>query len=313
MGNHIFISYSRRDSSFVDTLSQRLQDNDIAVWVDTHGLEPGTPNWEQSIRHAIEDASAVLLVASPSSRQSVFVQGELSLANLHQCPVYPVWVNGDEWIEAIPLGMVNYQYIDCREENLQSGIRSIIDTMKSILDTSSTITISLASHERIQINIDQFGTALDALNHLYLNYLQGWYLPFTYGIDWVLGNIETKELAVPWDWLSVYDVDLHGTGNFPLWYLTWGKEPPSIINFEPNSVWAMWEVQRLRVGGIAVNSKPILDRLLSKYGQRELSLMVEDNLMTKTTSEAIDPGTYQYSKVIALMNLYPSKTVFVET
>lgn len=309
----IFISYSRRDTEFVKKLAYQLEEAGFDIWLDTDDLIPGTPNWEQSIRNAIDNAEAILLVASPDSRQSSYVQGELSLAQLRQCPVYPIWANGDEWIESIPLGMVNYQYVDCRGQQFESGLQEVIATMKKVINsTDGLITLSLASHERIQINIKQFETAIDILNHIYLNYLQLWYQPFTYGIDWILGNIETKRLAVPWEWLLEYHKNDRQSDPFPSWYMTWGGLSPSALNIENNSIWAVWELQRLRVGGFAVNSDTIYHRLMSKFGARELRLLLDDECLKLSHYEHIASKDFSYKSVVALMGLYEKSSIFVE-
>lgn len=309
----IFISYSRRDTDFARKLTTQLEQAGFSVWLDTDDLVPGTPNWEQGIRTAIEKAGAVLLIASPDSRQSVYVQGELTLAQLRQCPVYPVWANGNDWIESIPLGMVNYQYIDCRGKNYDIGVQEIIKTMKTVVDTSEgMITLSVASHERIQLNIRQFETGLDILNHIYLNYLQYWYQPFTYGIDWILGNIETKQLAIPWEWLEIDREDSRQTATFPIWYLQWGGLSPSSLDIQDKSIWAVWEIQRLRIGGIAVNNRLLHQKILSKYGERELRLQIDDGCLKQTTLDQVNDDDYQYKTVIALMSLYKQQSIFIE-
>jgi hypothetical protein len=76
----IFISYPHLDSRFVDQLSADLSAAGVQVWIDHSGLAPGTPNWEKAIRDALRASSAMLLVASRSSRISLAVQGEVSVA-----------------------------------------------------------------------------------------------------------------------------------------------------------------------------------------------------------------------------------------
>lgn len=309
----IFISYSRRDTGFARQLAQWLTQSGFSVWLDTDDLVPGTPNWEQGIRNAIETAGAVLLIASPDSRQSVYVQGELTLAQLRGCPVYPVWASGDEWIECVPLGMVNYQYIDCRGDAFEAGMLEIVQTMRQVVGTSEgLVTISLASHERIQLNMKQFDDAIDILNYIYLNYLQYWYQPLTYGVDWILGNIETKQLAIPWEWLYPENQRANDNILFPRWYLTWGGLSPEDLNIQDNSIWAVWELRRLTIGGIAVNSQKLHDKILSKFGSRELRLQVDDGCLKQTTIDKMLYEDYQYKTVVALMGLYKQNAIFVE-
>lgn len=101
----VFISYSRQDGEFVARLQADLQARGIHIWIDHQGIKPGTPDWEEALRRAIRKATAVVLVASPESRQSRYVKDELRVAAMYQRPVYPIWAAGSEWMEAIPLGL----------------------------------------------------------------------------------------------------------------------------------------------------------------------------------------------------------------
>src|SRR5437879_938841 len=91
---HVFISYSHDDEEFVKKIGSDLEKAGINIWIDRTGLTPGTQNWNNAIRDAISRSFAVLLIASPDSGQSSFVQGELSVADSYGCPVYPAWVAG---------------------------------------------------------------------------------------------------------------------------------------------------------------------------------------------------------------------------
>jgi hypothetical protein len=103
----VFISYSRQDSNLVEPLVNDLRAAGLEIWIDKAGLKPGTPDWDQEVRKAIYASSAVLLAASPSSCQSTYVKDEISLAQRYNIPVYPVWIDGDQWIDSIPLGLVS--------------------------------------------------------------------------------------------------------------------------------------------------------------------------------------------------------------
>ena len=77
----VFISYSRQDGALVARLQTDLQARGIHIWIDHQGIKPGTPDWEEALRRAIRKASAVVLVASPESRQSRYVKDELRVAD----------------------------------------------------------------------------------------------------------------------------------------------------------------------------------------------------------------------------------------
>jgi WD40 repeat protein len=127
-GNFLFISYAHADQAFVKILIEDLKKNGISVWIDQHNIPPGTKDWEKTIREAISTASAVVLIASPSTSSSQVVRDELRLADIYQRPIYPFWIKGEHWIEAVPLGRGSIQYIDARkayEESLAELVKAL--------------------------------------------------------------------------------------------------------------------------------------------------------------------------------------------
>jgi hypothetical protein len=44
--------------------------------------------------------------------------------------VLPIWADGEHWIDCIPLGLVNYQYIDFRGESYQLGLTALVDRLR---------------------------------------------------------------------------------------------------------------------------------------------------------------------------------------
>ncbi len=126
LSSHLFISYARKDLAFVTQLRTDLKERRIPYWIDREGLAPGTPNWERAIRAAIRDSSAVLWVVSPSAYDSVYVDSELAVAEMHHRHIYPVWAAGDNWIACVPLGKHSIQYADMRGERYQIGLGELL-------------------------------------------------------------------------------------------------------------------------------------------------------------------------------------------
>ena len=128
--SYVFISYSRNDDAFVQQLSHDLDVRGIATWIDKPRIKAGTPDWDAAIRYAIGNAKAVILIASPASRQSQYVRDELSLAtDVYHCPVYPVWATGIQWVDSVPLGRGATQYIDARGSRYSIGLHELIQAL----------------------------------------------------------------------------------------------------------------------------------------------------------------------------------------
>ena len=104
----------------------------IHAWIDREGVQPGTPDWEEEVRSAIRKAHAVVLLASPNSRQSRYVKDELRIADMYPRPVYPLWMAGEQWMEAIPLGWGGTQYIDARGTIYASGVQQLVAALQTI-------------------------------------------------------------------------------------------------------------------------------------------------------------------------------------
>ena len=151
----LFISYSRKDFPIVDRLRNDLRDSGIEVWIDKVGLTPGTLSWEQALRDAIRAADAVLLCASPDSRESAYVRDEVALARQAGKPIYPAWVAGDNWMDCIPLGLGGTQYADLRAENYPAGLLQLIgavrgqsaDVVPLVVETPSPIAVPVSDFE----------------------------------------------------------------------------------------------------------------------------------------------------------------------
>ena len=75
MNKNIFISYSRREIGFVDSLVDKLEDDGHQVWLDYRSLIPGTP-WRDQIHKGIDEADVILLVVSKASLSSQNVEVE---------------------------------------------------------------------------------------------------------------------------------------------------------------------------------------------------------------------------------------------
>jgi hypothetical protein len=219
---HVFISYAHADAAFVDRLVEDLERAGIPCWVDRWGLQPGTPNWEQAIRAAIADAFAVLLIASPASRQALAVQGEMALASGSASRIIPLWVAGDRWDDSAALTLLRTQYVDCRGERYTDARASIVTVLQGEWDRlapqqavltrawpplAGYVSISLADGRTVAFRAAAYPSVQELLNALYLGYLRDVYRPFTYGRDCLLVN-QTRErqelyvLAVPWGWLQ---------------------------------------------------------------------------------------------------------------
>lgn len=111
---HVFISYSRRNTEVMLRISHALQQANIPVWTDER-LTAGTLSWKNTIEHAIQSAFCMVVLMSPAAKTSEWVERELDYAYMLQCPIYPVLVDGSQR-DAVPFELINVQYIDVRTD-----------------------------------------------------------------------------------------------------------------------------------------------------------------------------------------------------
>ncbi|MBD2100145.1 toll/interleukin-1 receptor domain-containing protein [Leptolyngbya sp. FACHB-261] len=93
-GNDVFISYSRRDKAFVETLAAAFKRLNRAPWVDWDNIRKGEEWWE-AIKRGIEAADTFIFVVSPDSVASPVCWDEVEYAAKHKKRFLPiVWREG---------------------------------------------------------------------------------------------------------------------------------------------------------------------------------------------------------------------------
>lgn len=223
---HVFISYSRQDTPFVEALVADLRKHGQTVWYDKQ-LVPGTPNWDNSLRKALNEAYAVLFIATPNSAQSDAVQAELELAQSRgaaACPIIPIWAAGDVWAACAPLSIMRTQYIDLRAGSYFAGMAHLLEFLDrragavlprcvpinegdEIPAGYDTIALDSTSWESpgIAVRFPAYPSLQRLLDDLYMSYLRDRFPPHTYGDRWLLTYVydsksEFGRLVAPWEW-----------------------------------------------------------------------------------------------------------------
>ena len=92
VSGYVFISYSRADRAYVDTLADYLDKAGIRVWYD-YQVAAGD-RWEQVIREQIDTCAVFIVVMSPHSEAAAWVRRELNHAEEQHKPVLPLLLAG---------------------------------------------------------------------------------------------------------------------------------------------------------------------------------------------------------------------------
>jgi cellulose biosynthesis protein BcsQ len=108
----VFLSFSSKDREFAKQISNALRSSGITVWSQLE-LNVGT-DLHKEIEEAIRNSTTMVVLLSPDSTKSQWVQREIGLAIEFQRRIYPVLISG-ELKQAVPLVLQNRQLIDMRD------------------------------------------------------------------------------------------------------------------------------------------------------------------------------------------------------
>jgi hypothetical protein len=271
---HVFVSFANVDVDVVRRLAHRLQAEGVAVWTGDEKLTPGTLDWEQAVRGAIDASFAVVLVASPAAARSVYVRGELGIASARGLPIFCAWAHGESWADCAPLMLTSSQYVDCRGEAFETGTSRLADILHPLAEQAipnhfarplgepcppSCVSIHLppTSTEHAEsaaiVKIGAYASLEALLDELYASYLREHYEPLTYGKSWMLVEARTDAFGLvvaPWSWLIGARIDRQ-----------WARrQSPADCYLLPGTSWEVTAVPP-DAYGLAVSDARVLDAL----------------------------------------------------
>jgi formylglycine-generating enzyme required for sulfatase activity len=109
--SHVFISYDHQDGDYAHELERELVRRGFEVWIDER-IDVGT-RWPQALEEQVDACAAFVVVMTPRSRDSSWVQNELARALRKGKPVLPLLLEGEPW-----LAVEATQYLDVRDGSL---------------------------------------------------------------------------------------------------------------------------------------------------------------------------------------------------
>lgn len=95
--SHIFISYSHAepDRSYTLKLVDELRRRGFAVWYDEQ--IPNSSRWAQIIEGKTRECAAFIVIMTPRSKESEWVENECDLARELKKPRFPIVLEGEVW------------------------------------------------------------------------------------------------------------------------------------------------------------------------------------------------------------------------
>ena len=108
-----FLSYARQDGDFVERLVHDLRQAGVQIWRDVEQIKPGD-HWLNVIAKALTETKVLLYVASRHSRESPWMDRELSAVMDRSGIVIPLVID-DTGVDSLPRFLAQRQWIDFRE------------------------------------------------------------------------------------------------------------------------------------------------------------------------------------------------------
>lgn len=120
----VFISYSRKDLSFVEKLASDLEDADVSAWYDLSRLQGGD-RWAKELEAAIDSCDVFMLVISPDSIKSQWVSKEFLYASSNDKKIVPLLYKPCK----LPLWLQDIHFIDIQGEKYQQNFHQVLRTL----------------------------------------------------------------------------------------------------------------------------------------------------------------------------------------
>ena len=124
---HVFISYSHKDTKYAHRLAASLQESGFDVWIDER-LDYGS-QWPHEIQKRLDTCDAFILVMSPRSFASDWVQSELQRAKRKMKPIFPLLLEGDEpWLSVESTQCYDVRDNDLPDSKFYSALKRAVHT-----------------------------------------------------------------------------------------------------------------------------------------------------------------------------------------
>jgi TIR domain len=126
-----FISYSRHDREFASVLARELGRRGTTGFLDMSDISAGA-EWGHSIKAAIQNSDAVIVILSPEATTSNWVMAEVGMAQALNKPIIPVLAPGAQVEGSVSDLLRSYQIVNASELPVEEVSARIVAAMKGI-------------------------------------------------------------------------------------------------------------------------------------------------------------------------------------
>jgi formylglycine-generating enzyme required for sulfatase activity len=128
----LFISYARKDVEFAQQLNADLRQRGVSTWIDELGIRGGD-DWPTRIATALAGCKAVLVIVSPNSMVSTWVQRELSFADAEGKRILPLIHRQCEQPRWFRLRFGNVQWVDFSTGSYEANLAELLTAINLVL------------------------------------------------------------------------------------------------------------------------------------------------------------------------------------
>lgn len=132
VARHIFISYSRTDTTFATDIRDKLVSSGHKAWVDEGGISGGE-DWHVRIGAAIGEAKAVVAILSPDALASTWVRRELNYADRMGRPIFPIIYKHSAIPDWYELQFGDLQRLDFTGADHQKQFETLLNSIQRTL------------------------------------------------------------------------------------------------------------------------------------------------------------------------------------
>ena len=128
---NIFISYAGQDYSFAHKLAAGLHNVGIVVWMDDAGIAAGC-RAPSGLRSAINESGAMVVLVSPQSLESQWVNFEIGAGLAQDRPIIPILIEGVDIDQKLPEVFHGMPVVDARNRPIGDVVRDVEEAMRPI-------------------------------------------------------------------------------------------------------------------------------------------------------------------------------------
>ncbi|RPI82611.1 MAG: TIR domain-containing protein [Chloroflexi bacterium] len=161
----VFLSYSRKDTKFVQEIFETLSARKREAWIDLHGIEYSAKWWEE-ICGGIDGADNFVLFVSPNSLESLFCHREIQHALKHNKRIIPflferidqqamfqAWQNNSDLCKFELLAHENWDSIQSIQWIDYTQIKDVNKAVDALLATVDTDPERVKLHTRLLLRL----------------------------------------------------------------------------------------------------------------------------------------------------------------